>query len=81
MHHRPIAEIEADLAALRTARTKRLVSGARTEVSYASGGIKREVVTLEEVNQGIAMLELELARATGRPSGLGPIRAGFGGRL
>lgn len=74
------AEIEADLAALRAARTQRLIGGAVAEVTHASGGVKKQIATLEEINQGIAQLELELAQLTGGPSGLGPIRLGFGGR-
>jgi hypothetical protein len=78
---RPIAEIEAELAALRAARITRLTSGALTEITHQSGGVKKQVATLEDINQAIALLELELARATGSSSGLGPIRIGFGGRV
>jgi len=73
-------EIEADLAQLYAARRKRLIGGAVVEVTHASGGTKKEVVTLEEINQAIALLELELSRVTGQRSNLGPVRIGFGDR-
>lgn len=73
-------EIEADLTELYAARRKRLVGGAVVEVTHASGGTKKEVATLEEINQAIALLELELSRVTGQRSNLGPVRIGFGDR-
>jgi hypothetical protein len=51
-----------------------------TEVNHASGGVKKQAATLEEINQAIMMLELELSQITGDRSKLGPVRFGFGDR-
>lgn len=74
------AEIEADLAALYAARSKLFAGGQVTEVTHSSGGTKKQVLTLSEINEAIAMLQLELAQVIGGTSGLGPVRFGFGGR-
>lgn len=77
---RSAVDIEAELAELYAARRRFLTGGIVTEISHPSGGVKKQVATLEDINQAIALLELELGKVTGRPSRLGPVRFGFGGR-
>lgn len=74
-------EIEAELEELRAVKRARLKGEVATKVGYSDGNAEFAVASLSEINGEIARLEIELSRATGQASGLGPIRPGFGGRL
>ena len=75
------AEIEAMIASLETAKLARLTGGVRTKVSYTSGSVEKQVASLEEINAEIVRLKVLLGKLTGRATGVGPVRVGFGGRL
>ncbi|WP_182168343.1 hypothetical protein [Stappia albiluteola] len=74
-------EIETAIADLETAKRARLTGKARQQVSYDGGGVTFVPATIAEIEQEIVKLRLQLAKLTGAPSGLGPIRIGFGGRM
>lgn len=80
MPARPLAEIDADIAALEAVRRARITGRQVAETSYDGRGAKFVQVSLDEINNELARLRLERARASGCASGLGPVRVGFGSR-
>lgn len=75
---RTAIEIQADLDALTAARRKLLTGERVTKVNAAEGGVEYGAITLAELNREIVRLEMELARAEGRPSPVGPVRMRVG---
>lgn len=75
-----VAEIDAEIAALRSYRSARLRGETRVKVGYEGVQVENALPTLEEIAQEIARLEAKKAAMTGQPSGGGPIRVGFGAR-
>lgn len=77
-----LEEIDAAIAALETARRARLTGTQVVKSSYPDlGSVEMATATVEEINMEIARLRLMRSRMAGGPSGIGPIRVGFGGRL
>lgn len=76
-----LEQVDAQIAALRQARTDRLIGGVRTKISYSNGSVEKSVGSLEEITMEITRLELIRARLAGTGSVGGPIRIGFGGRV
>ena len=76
-----VAEIDEQLAALRTVKSNRLLGNVRSKVGYDGVSTETALASLEEINGEIARLEAVRARISGVPSGNGPIRVGFGRRL
>jgi hypothetical protein len=76
-----LEEVDAQLVALRSARTQRLIGGVRTKVSYSNGAVEKSVASLDEITMEIARLEVIRARLAGTGSVGGPIRIGFGDRM
>lgn len=74
-------EIDAALTQLHEAKMARLTGSHATKIGYSDGSAEYAVASLTEINGEIARLEMLRARLTGSPSGLGPIRIGFGGRV
>lgn len=75
-----LADIDSAIAALRAAKQKRLIDGARTKTAYQGGSVEKQVASLAEIDGEIARLEVLRSRITGIPTGGGPITVGFGGR-
>jgi hypothetical protein len=76
-----LEEVDAQLVALRSARTQRLIGGVKTKISYSNGSVEKSVGSLEDINMEIARLEIVRARLAGTGSVGGPIRVGFGSRM
>ncbi|WP_297105175.1 hypothetical protein [uncultured Devosia sp.] len=71
-------EIEADIAALRAAKSERMLGKTAAKVGHAGGSAEFALASLSEINAELARLQLELAQVTGAKHGLGPVRVGFG---
>lgn len=76
-----LEEVDAQLLALRQARSQRLIGGVRTKISYSNASVEKSVGSLEDITMEIARLEIVRARLAGTGSVGGPIRIGFGGRV
>ncbi|EFO33914.1 hypothetical protein TRICHSKD4_1033 [Roseibium sp. TrichSKD4] len=74
-------EIEQTIADLEAAKRQQLLGRQRVEITGSQGGgVKYQLASLSEINQEIALLKIELAKLTGRSSGVGPVLARFGGQ-
>lgn len=75
-----VAEIDAAILELETARRARLLGTSVAKTGYGSRSAEFRTATIEELNAEIARLKIARSQLTGEPSGYGPIRIGFGGR-
>jgi hypothetical protein len=76
-----LADIAAELDALRAAKRQMLVGRRVTGSSNPStGSVNFATCSLAEINREIARLELLECRLTGRSSGFAPVIPGFGPR-
>lgn len=79
-----LEEIDAEIAALEKALTDFLLGKRKGEVRYEGVAVRYGgdfVLTLEAIRKRIVELKIARARLTGEPTGLGPIRPAFGGRV
>ena len=76
-----VADIDAAISELRAAKMTRLTGGAVVRTQYQSGSVMKEVASLADIDNEIARLEVLRSKITGQPTGNGPIRVGFGGRI
>jgi hypothetical protein len=76
-----VADIDAAIDNLRSAKMARLTGGTVTRTQYISGSVEKQFATLADIDGEIARLEAIRSRITGQPTRNGPIRVGFGGRV
>lgn len=77
-----LEEIDAAIAALEAARLAKLTGRQVVKSTYPeTGSVELATATVAEIALEICRLKIERSRLTGQPSGVGPVRIGFGRRM